>query len=335
MNCPNCGTALPANARFCFACGATISGAPSAGTAPPPPPPPSSSGATPARSATAGAAGATAFKCPNCGGPLAPIFGEMVITCDYCGSSVALGQGGWKEINKHTVLAPKVTTAAAALDVVHRFLDTGFFHRKAFEESTVIEQRLSFVPFWVVPVSATTNYVYTDVAVAAGSTIATVAAAELLGSALGGRRGGGFIPIPVMMGSPVNSSRQDTIVGQYEFPVVAVKAMSSYQPKDYEFALADRTFFDKKVIPDGVSVLNGDLGEDAAQHSAKSFVTQLQTEAAHKKHTMVSKLQCTVDVGDPELLHVPIYYYILDRKGAKTTVLIDGHAAQVIRTVGP
>ena len=329
MNCPNCGTALPADARFCYACGASIGGGPAASAGPPPPPPPA-----PPKAAAA-PSGATSFKCPSCGGPLAPVFGEMVITCDYCGSCVALGSGGWKEINKHTVLPPKITTAQQALDAVHAYLDTGFFHRKAFEESTLVEQRLSFVPFWVVPVSATTNYVYTDVAVAAGSTIATVAAAELLGSALGGRRGGGFVPVPVMMGSPVNSSRQDTIVGQYEFPVVAVKAMSAYQPKDYKFALADRTFFDKKVIPDGVSVLNGDLGEDSAQHAAKSFVTQLQTEAAHKKHTMVSKLQCNVDAGEGELLHVPIYYYLMDRKGAKTTILIDGHAGQVIQTVGP
>jgi hypothetical protein len=325
MNCPNCHAELPEGAKFCYACGRPVTaGAPAASTPPPPPPPPS-----------APAVGANQLvKCPACGAPLSPVFGEMVISCDYCGGSVTLGGAGWKEIDKHTILAPKILTAEAALRAVHDFLDVGLLHRKAFEESTITEQKLSFVPFWIVPVSASTNFVYTDVAISVGSTAASIAAAEVLGSALGGRRGGGgFIPIPIMTGSPVNASRQDTITGQYEFPVVAVKSMSAYQPKDYKFALEERSFFDKKVIPTGSPVLNGDLGEDAAQHSARAFVTQLQTEQAHKKHYMVSQLNCEVQAAAAELLHVPIWYFMLDRKGAKAMILVDGHAGRVMQTV--
>jgi hypothetical protein len=330
MNCPNCGATLPDGARFCYSCGRPLSGgAPGGMPAPPPPPPP------PPASAPSGGGAATApVNCPNCGAPLKPLFGEMVITCEYCGASVTLGGSGWKEINKHTLLLPKVTTPDQALATVQKFLDQGFFHRKDFEESEVVEQKLSFVPFWIVPTAATTSFTYTDVAVSVGSTVATVAAAELLGSALGGGRRGGFIPIPMMMGSPVNSTRQDSISGQYEFPVVAVKSMSEYQPKDYKFRLEDRTFFDQKAIPKGSPVLNGDLGEDAAQHAARAFVMQLQSEAAHKKHSMVSQVNTQVEVSESELLHVPVWYYVLNRKGVKTAVLIDSHAGEVIRTVG-
>lgn len=327
MNCPNCHAELPDAARFCYACGRPIAGGVPAGSpgAPPPPPP------TPP---PAGAGANELTKCPACGAPLHPVFGEMVISCDYCGGSVTLGGAGWKEISKHTILAPKVMNAADALRAVHDYLDVGLLHRKAFEESTIVEQKLSFVPFWIVPVSASTNFVYTDVAVSVGSTAATVAAAELLGGALGGRRGGGgFIPVPIMMGSPVNASRQDTITGQYEFPVVAVKSMGAYQPKDYKFALEERTYFDKKVIPSGSPVLNGDLGEDAAQHAAQAFVTQLQTELAHKKHYMVSQLNCQAQVSEAELLHVPVWYFLLDRKGTKAMILVDSHAGRVMQTV--
>jgi hypothetical protein len=48
---------------------------------------------------------------------------------------------------------------------------------------------------------------------------------------------------------------------------------------------------------------------------------------------MVSQLRTQVDVSEGELLHVPIWYFLLDHKGAKTTVLIDGNAGRVIRTV--
>jgi hypothetical protein len=321
MNCPNCGTSLPDGAKFCYSCGRALAGGPT-GAAPPPPP------AAPAAPATP-----QTLNCPSCGAPLHPLFGEMVITCEYCGGSTSLSAGGWKEVDKHTMLTPAVTDPALALQAVKAALDVGFMHRKVFEESKIVEQKLSFVPFWVVPVSATTQYTYTDVAVGVGSTVGTIAAAELLGSALGGRRGG-FMPVPILTGPTINPTRHDTISGQYEYPVVAVKGMSAYQPKDYEFALKERTFFDVKSIPKGSPVLNGDLGDDAAQHAAHAFVMQLQAEEAHKKHRMVSGLQTQVQVAPGELLHVPIWYFLLERAGQKSMLLVDAHAGKVIQTIG-
>ncbi len=338
MNCTQCGAALPPNAKFCYACGAGVfapGGAPpppGAGVPPPPPPP----GATSTRSGapTIAPAGVESLKCPNCGAPIKPSFGDAVVTCDYCGSSVSLGGQGWRQINKHTLLLAKVTNRDEALVPVHRFLDAGFFHRKEFEESKIVEERLAFVPFWVVPVTATTNYQYQDVAVSVGSTVATVAAAELLGSALGGGGNrGGFLPIPIVTGPTVNPTRADSFSKTYEFPVIAVKGMSSYQPKNYSFSLDDRLVFDKKSIPGGAVVLNGDLTEDLAGNSARSLVTQLQAEEAHKRHHMVSNLSTSAEVSDAELLHVPIYSFQLDHKGARRTILVDAHAGLVMPTI--
>ena len=231
------------------------------------------------------------------------------------------------------MLLPKVTGPQDAAPIVQRYLDQGFLHRKAFEESNILEEKLSFVPFWIVPTSATTNYSYTDVAVGIGATVGSIAAAELIGGALGGGRNR-VVAMPIMMGSPVNSTRQATVTGQYEFPVVAVRSLSAYQPKDYQFRLDERIPFDRKQVPGGAPVLNGDLGEDAAGHTARSFVTQLQTDLAHKKHSMVSKLTCDVQISDAELLHAPIWYFTLERKGLKTIVLIDSHAGEIMQTVG-
>jgi hypothetical protein len=322
--CMKCGTALPDGAQFCFKCGTAMPGA-TGGAAPPPPPP-----SAPAK--TLGAAGVQQLKCPACGAGIKPAFGEMVITCDYCGGSVTLGGEGWKEINKHTMLKLKITDRNAVIKTVHDFMDAGFFSRKNFEESKIVEERLSYIPFWVMPASASTTYQYQAVATSVGATVGTVAAGALLGNMLGGNRGG-YSVVPVFAGPVVNPNRSETISGQYEYPVVAVKAMAHYQPKDYQFGLTDRTFFDKKNIPDGTQILNGDLAEDAARHAADAYVQQLQSEAAHKKHSMVSQLKTQVNISDGELLHVPIWYFQLDHKGQKTTILIDGAAGRVIRTV--
>jgi len=321
--CTKCGTSLPDDAKFCAKCGATIAGGSNA---------PAPAAAAPT-SAQLAAAGVQELKCPSCGAPIKPVFGEMVITCDYCGGSVTLGGQGWKEISKHTLLPLKVADQAAALKAVEAYLDTGFMHRHAFEESKVTEARLSYVPFWVMPASASTTYQYQAVATSVGATVGTMAAGALLGSALSGRRGSGFTMIPIMAGPVVNPNRSETISNQYEYPVVAVKSMSAYQPKDYQFALGERAFFDKKAIPEGSSILNGDLGEDAAKNAARAYVEQLQSELAHKKHSMISNIHSQVDITDGELLHVPVWYFSLDHRGDKTIILVDGNAGRVIRTV--
>ena len=329
MNCIQCGAALPAGAKFCFQCGAAAysPGAPGS--------PPAAAPAAPTMPAdvTIAPAGAQAIKCPNCGAPVKPMFGEMVVSCDYCGSSITLGGAGWKQINRHTMLPPTVIDRDAALKVVHAYIEQGFFHRKDFEESTIADEKLSFVPYWVFPVSATTNYTYQDIAVGVGTTVGTMAAAALIGGALSGGRRGGFMPIPIIATPPVNPTRAGAISGTYQFPVVAVKGMVAYQPKNYEFALADRAPFDKKAIPAGAPVLNGDLGEDAAKNTAQSIVTQLQLEQAHKQHHMVSGITTQVQVSDAELLHAPVFYFVLERKGVKTIVLVDAHAGRVMQTI--
>jgi len=325
MFCMKCGTQLPDDAQFCSKCGARLG--PGAARAAP--------AAAPAAAAPAAApiaaAGVQELKCPACGAPIKPTFGEMVITCDYCGGSVTLGGQGWKEISKHTMLTLVVPDRDAALKIVRGYLDQGFLHRHFLEESKIAEERLSYVPFWVMPSSASTTYQYQAVATSVGATAGTVAAGALLGSMLGGNRG--VTVVPIMAGPVVNPTRSETLSGQYEYPVVAVKAMTGYQPKDYQFSLTDRTFFDKKSIPANTPILNGDLGEDAARFAAEAFVKQLQSEVAHQKHHMVSNFRCDVQVSEGELLHAPIWYFRFDHKGQNVTVLIDGHAGRVIRTM--
>jgi Double zinc ribbon len=323
--CVKCGTQLPDDAKFCAKCGTTV--VVPGGAAPGAP----GASAAPASSPTIAAAGVQELKCPTCGAPIKPTFGDAVVTCDYCGGTVTLGGAGWKEIQKHTMLPLTVRDQNAVLATVKATLDTGLFHRHFFEESKVAEAKLSYVPFWVLPVSASTTYTYQDAAASIGGTVGTLAAAELLGGALGGNRGG-FAVIPIMGGPVVNPNRSESISGQYEFPVIAVKSMNDYQPKDYQFPLNGRTLFDKKAVPDGTTILNGDVGEDQAQQAAKALVTQLQSEAAHKKHHMVSKLETKVELTEGELLHVPIWYFQLEHKGKKSTILVDASAGRVIRT---
>lgn len=151
--CPKCGTQLPDTAVYCIKCGTNVAAA--AGAAQPTAPAPTILAPT----------GAASLKCPNCGAPISPQFGEMVITCPYCGSGVTLADSGWKGIEKQTMLPIRLADQGQVEARIHDLMDRGLMHRHLAETSKLEEMNLSLVPYWIVSVSARTTIIATDMAV--------------------------------------------------------------------------------------------------------------------------------------------------------------------------
>ena len=333
MFCQKCGAQLPDDAGFCYKCGAKV-GQAAAQTAP------ASSQAVIAQS------GVASLKCPSCGAPISPKFGEMFITCEYCGSSVSLGTEGWKSIDKHTMLPVKIAQQDEVLKEIHGLMDRGLLHRHLQESSTLEEVNLALVPYWLLPVSARTSLVAVDMAAEAGQIATTAALAGIMGGAIGGGRdrgfGGGGIVTGMMLGTMMGGGgfgggqgnrRSYQMDNDYNFPIVGLKALGEYQPKDYQFNLADRVLFDEAKVK-GMKVLNGDVGEDVAKMQAKTLVDQLQSQKAHSAHHMIQQLNTESDVGEPELLHVPVWFARYQHKNGKIVLVIDGNSGGVINSIG-
>ncbi|MGP8125100.1 MAG: zinc ribbon domain-containing protein [Nitrososphaerales archaeon] len=374
MNCPNCGAQLPDDAAFCYKCGSSINSAPSTGQR-------TSGGGAAAQPGGASAApppkpeqvlapsGATSVKCPNCGAPIAPKFGEMVITCEYCGSGVTLGSQGWTNIQKQTMLDLKIATVDQVNAIITPLMDKGLLHRHLHEDSTQEEMNLSYLPYWVVGVSARTTVVATNEMAQIGQTATTAALMGVIlggmgGGFGGGGRGGGFggrrrafgdvtglgtiglfsstfmlshfnaFGMGMGMGYGGGNRKTEQMDANYNFPVVALKALTEYQPHNYVFNLEGRQLFDIAKLPKSVKVLNGDISEDAAKSQAKTLVDQLQSEKAHAKYHMIQQIHTDSDVGDVELLHVPIWFVRYDHKGKKIVLVIDANSGGIINSMG-
>jgi hypothetical protein len=290
--------------------------------------------------------GATTLKCPSCGAPISPKFGEMMITCQYCGSSVSLGDAGWKSVNKHTMLPVTLAQQDDVMKEVHGLLDRGLLHRHLQESSTLEEANLALVPYWLIPVSARTSLVAVDMGAEAGQIATTAALAGIMGGALGGGRrgyGGGGLMTGVLLGTMMSggggfgggqgSRRAYQMDNDYNFPVVGLKGLTEYQPKDYQFKLDGRVIFDQTKVK-GMKVLNGDVGEDVAKGQAKTLVDQLQSEKAHAAHHMIQQLATESDVGEAELLHAPVWFVRYDHKDGKIVLVIDGNSGGLINSIG-
>ena len=136
------------------------------------------------------------------------------------------------------------------------------------------------------------------------------------------------------MGYGGAARRSDQMDANYNFPVIALKALTAYQPRDYQFALEGRSLFDITKIPKGIKVLNGDISEDDAKSQAKTLVDQLQSEKAHAKYHMIQQLTTQADIGDVELLHAPIWFARYDHKGNKIILAVDASSGRVINSIG-
>src|SRR5487761_331979 len=337
MYCLKCGAQLPDDARFCFKCGATVPGV--EGGEP--------SQAQPQSDAQILApSSATSLKCPSCGAPIAPKFGEMIITCEYCGSSVTLGSGGWKSIQKHSMLKLNYPDQNSIAERIKSLMDRGLLKRHLEEQSQQEELTLSYVPYWVIPVSARTSIVASNTAATVG-TVATEAALFGLMAGAGGRGGGGFgggglfegAMIGSMMGGGMGMGgggykKAFSMDANYNYPVVGIKSLNEYQPRDYVFALDQRMLFDVSKLPKNIKILNGDVSEDAAKYQAKAFVDQLQSDKAHKQYHMIQSIQSQEDISDGELLHAPIWFARYEHKGKKIVLVLDANSGGLINSIG-
>jgi hypothetical protein len=284
----------------------------------------------------------------------------MIITCEYCGSSVTLGNAGWTNIQKQTMLPVKIASEDQVNAIIKPMMDRGMLHRHLQESSTQEEMTLSYVPYWVVSISARTSVVASDVTMQMAQTATTAA---LLGVMLGGggygARGGGFggrrraisllpsklnpaslLPTSLIAmygmgyGGGGGQKKAEQMDANYNFPVVALKALTAYQPKEYQFDLTGRVLFDISKLPKNIKVLNGDIGEDVAKSQAKTLVDQLQSQKAHEKYHMIQKIDTQMDVGESELLHAPIWFAKYDHKGNKIILVIDANSGAVINSLG-
>lgn len=148
----------------------------------------------------------------------------------------------------------------------------------------------------------------------------------MLGGMMAG--GGGLI------GGGMNQKRTYKLDQNYNYPVVALKALTEYQPHDYNFSLDDRKLFDASTFDKSIKALNGDISEDMAKYQAKTYVDQRQSERAHAQYHMIQQIHTEMEVAEAELLHAPIWFARYDHKGNKIIFVIDANSGTPINSIG-
>ena len=333
MYCIKCGNELPDDAKFCSKCGTPVSV--NTGSQPAP-----QSQANSDDRKVLASPSVSELKCPGCGAPIKPVEGETVVTCQYCGTSVSLGVQGWQNVSKHTMLPLTLEDTGSLRGMIRKHLDHGLLGKHVFEESKEEELTLSYVPYWVVPVSATTSFKFLSVASEVGNLALDAAVMGAMDEGMNrGGMGGGMIDgmmIGGMMGGGMmggnNSIRGGTLSNNYDFPVVSIKGNEKLQPENYKLPLDKRVPFDHAKIVSGIKVLNGDIDEETAKALSKTYVAREQEALVRQKHHHIESLNTQSTVATPELVHVPVWIAKYSHKKNEYFIAIDASTGDILNS---
>jgi hypothetical protein len=237
------------------------------------------------------------LKCPNCGAPLNLTPGELVATCRYCGYTSVIGANTPFQLEHSLVLNRynNDTATQALLDWMHSgFMKPGDLAKK----SKILLLELRYLPFWIVPVTATSNY-------------------------------DGVLE---RFGPP--SPKQGVITHEYDWLVFARKG-SEFPTRDYSVPATGKVPFDFTKIEPSAKFLNSEMETTEAVELAKEQVDQNQRFLAKQQVDQITNFNTQFRLDKPTYLHAPLWFIQYEYKGISYAAIMDGNNGGMIRADYP
>jgi len=233
------------------------------------------------------------INCSHCGAPLPVQPGEILVTCNYCGFTSVIETGKAFEF-EHSLIMNTVQPDQVFARV-RDWMGNSFMAPKDFtKKSSLQEQNLVYLPFWVVSGEASTEYK------------------------------GMFERI-----SPA-VEKNGEITNRYDWLVLARK-QTNFPTRSYHISLSGKIPFEAMKIDKGAKVLNSEVESDEAVQQAKNEIENLHEYLAKEKVDRVIDIKTTVDVKGTYYLHSPVWFITYEYKNSRYQVLFDGASGDVIQ----
>ncbi len=233
------------------------------------------------------------IKCPNCGAQLNLSPGELVATCRYCGYTSVVGANAPFQL-EHSLILNNLSNNRITQDLQEwmreGFMKPGDLAKKS--KLTLLELR--YLPFWLVPMSATSTY---------EGVLERIA-----------------LPTP----------RKGTIQNDYDWLVLGRKAME-FPTRDYKIPAEGKIAFDFAKIEPQAKFLNSEVDSTEAIVRAKDEVQENQRFLLRQEVDQVTKFDTIFKVENPTFLHAPLWFIQYEYKGKNYNAIIDGSSGRVIR----
>ena len=233
------------------------------------------------------------IKCKSCGAPLPIKAGEVIITCEYCGSSVNVATG--KDFFlAHSIIPNKHDEDSIKSIVKHWMSDGTLKPSNMASASKITDHACVFLPFYIVHTNVTTKYkgYYT--------------------------RSGG------------KKDRAGDLHREYYWKVLGRRG-SKFPTKEYDIPLRGKTNFNLSKIPGYSKFLNAEFDERDAIDLAKVELQDHQKFLLAEQVDEFDEIKHNFKVEDVEFVHAPVWRVDFTYGNRDYQMLLDGATGTVIR----
>jgi DNA-directed RNA polymerase subunit RPC12/RpoP len=233
------------------------------------------------------------IKCSHCGAPIPFQPGEIVATCKYCGYTVVI-ETGQTFTFEHSMLLNKYDMTQIE-EPIRDWMREGFLKPSDLARKSKIEEKnLTYLPFWVITVEASTTYK------------------------------GIFERITPAI------TKEGRIQKDYNWLVLARKA-TEFPTREYEVPLAGKIPFDFRKIEPFAKVLNSEVDRDGAVDLAKQQIEENHRYLIQQDVDRIIEMKTEIDAHQVVYLHSPIWFIKYEYKGKTYQLLIDGVEGEEIK----
>lgn len=233
------------------------------------------------------------IRCSYCGAPVTFNPGEIIVTCRYCGFTSVIETGKPFTLEHSMFLNEYDLTQVE--DFVRDWMRSGFLKPGDLaRRAKILEKSLMYLPFWVVPVTATSRY-----------------------------KG-----IFERLVPPV--TKEGKIEKKYDWLVLARKA-ATFPTREYDVPLEGKVPYDFRKIEGFAKVLNSEIDEYEAVELAKQRVESHHQFLAQQDVDKIIEIKTDLSVGDSVYLHAPIWFIVYEYKGERYNIIADGATGMIIK----
>jgi len=233
------------------------------------------------------------IRCSNCGAPVSFNPGEIVATCRYCGFTQVI-ETGQAFVFEHSLIVNEYKPEQVD-QLVRNWMKGGFLKPSDMARaSTIKEKNLMYLPFWMIPLTATSSYK------------------------------GVFerLTPPVV--------KEGKIEKKYNWLVLARKA-TDFPTREYDVPLEGKIPFDFKKIEGFAKVLNSEMEKDEALEIARQQIEGLHRYLAQQDVDKIIEMKTEFEVGDIVYLHAPVWFIVYEYRGSRYHIFLDGASGTVIK----
>ena len=233
------------------------------------------------------------IRCSNCGAPISFKPGEIIATCKYCGFTCVIETGKAFTL-EHSMILNKYNPDQAE-ELIRNWMRSGFLKPGDLAKSSrIVERSLVYLPFWVVPATATSRYkgIFERVAP------------------------------PVV--------KEGRIEKRYDWLVLARKA-AEFPTREYDIPLEGKSPYDFRKIEGFARTLNSEMARDEAVRLARQQIGGHHEFLAKQEVDKIIEIKSEISIGDAVYLHAPVWFVAYEYKGERYNILLDGATGTVIK----